>query len=95
MADRQRQAAEVLALQALAWLVGQDEICGAFLEATGVSANEMRDRATDPAFLASVLEFILGRDDWVIAFCDATGLDYAAPMQAAMVLSRGAFRHWT
>ena len=54
----QQQEAEIIALQALAWLAGNDELCPIFLGATGGSTDEMRDRATDPAFQASILEFL-------------------------------------
>ena len=60
--------AEVIALQALGWLVNNDELCPVFLGATGGAAEDLRNRATDPDFQASVLEFITMDDAWVVAF---------------------------
>ncbi|MFQ1701756.1 DUF3572 domain-containing protein [Loktanella agnita] len=87
--------AQVIALQALAWLAGNEELCPIFLGATGGSVDDMRARATDPAFQASVLEFITMDDAWVIAFCDHAALKYELPMQARYALPGAAQVHWT
>lgn len=79
--------AEILALQALGWIAGHEELCPVFLGSTGLDAEEMRGRAGDRVFLASVLEFLTMDDDWVIAFCDQRGLDYKEPLLARHVLS--------
>jgi hypothetical protein len=42
--------AEIIALQALGWLASNEELCPTFLGATGGSTDEMRSRATDPAY---------------------------------------------
>lgn len=88
-------AAQTIAYQALGWLVGNDELCPVFLGATGGSADDMRAQAGDPAFLASVLEFITMDDAWVIAFCDSAGLDYDAPLRARYALPGAESVHWT
>ena len=68
--------AETIALRALAWLVGNDELRTVFLGATGASPEDLRTRVGEPAFLAAVLSFLTMDDAWVIAFCDAEGLGY-------------------
>ena len=88
-------AAETVAIQALAWLAGNDEICPVFMGSTGTSAQDMRDRASDPAFLASVLEFLTMDDAWVIAFCDEAGLAYDLPLRARYALPGAGEVHWT
>ena len=88
-------AAQTLALQALAWLVGNDDLVGVFLGATGASAEDLRAQAADPAFQVSVLEFLTMDDAWVMAFCDAAGHAYDAPLMARHVLAGEAGRHWT
>jgi hypothetical protein len=55
----------------------------------------MRRGATDPSFLASVLDFLTQRDDWVMAFCDARALPYDAPLQARYALPGAEQVHWT
>ncbi len=91
----QQQEAEIIALQALAWLAGNDELCPIFLGATGGSTDEMRDRATDPAFQASILEFLTMDDAWIIAFCDSVDLGYDKPLRARYALPGTEQTEWT
>ncbi|NOD34819.1 MULTISPECIES: DUF3572 domain-containing protein [unclassified Ruegeria] len=88
-------SAETLALTALGWLVGNDELLPVFLGSTGASIEDVRDRAGDPDFLASVMDFLVLDDSWVMAFCDANAIAYDLPAQARAVLSGGADIHWT
>lgn len=89
------EQSELIALQALGWLAGQDEIWPVFLGATGASADDARDRAGDPAFLASVLEFLTSDDSWVMAFCDQANLKYEMPLQARYALPGAEQVNWT
>lgn len=88
-------AAETLALQALGWLVSNEELLPVFLGASGASLADLRGRARDPVFLASVLDFLLMDDAWIVAFCDAAGHSYEAPMAARQALPGGQQTHWT
>lgn len=90
-----QEAAETLALQALTWLAGNDDLFPAFLGATGASAADIAADAGKPAFLGSVLDFVLTDDAWVTAFCDAQGLPYDAPMRARAALPGGEQINWT
>ena len=89
------EQAELLAIRALGWLAGNDELWPAFLGATGASVDSLRTAAADPAFLASVLDFLTQADATVIAFCDAGGLTYEAPLAARRALPGGAEVNWT
>lgn len=88
-------AAETLALKALAWLAGQEELLSVFLGSTGASEDDLRNRATDPEFLGSVLDFLMMDDVWVVKFCDAHSMAYDNPMMARAALPGGAQMHWT
>lgn len=90
-----QESAEVVALRALTWLAGHDDLFPVFLGATGASVSDLATSAQDPAFLASVLDFLVMDDAWVVAFCDASGLAYEAPMQARAGLPGGGDMHWT
>ena len=90
-----QEAAETLALQALAWLAGNEELFPVFLGATGASAADIAQDAGNPAFLGSVLDFVLTDDAWVTAFCDAASFAYDAPMLARMALPGGEQINWT
>lgn len=89
------EAAEKLAIDALAWLAANDELCPVFLGSTGAAAEDLRSLAGDPAFLASVLDFITMDDAWVIAFCDSEGLKYEDPLRARYALPGAEQVHWT
>ncbi|PTX56877.1 uncharacterized protein DUF3572 [Litoreibacter ponti] len=88
-------AAEAMALQALGWIAQQDDLMGVFLGTTGSSLDEVRAQATEPAFLGSVMDFLLMDDAWVTGFCDANQLDYRQPMMARQQLPGGDLPNWT
>lgn len=87
--------AQVVALQALGWLVGNDDLCPIFLGSTGGSVDDLRDRAGEVEFQASVLDFLTMDDAWVIAFCDSAGLPYETPLRARHALPGAEQVHWT
>lgn len=89
-----QESAETLALGALAWLVANEDLLPVFLGASGATLDDLKASAGDGAFLASVLDFILMEDAWVVACCDAQGLPYPALMEARSALP-GAPIHWT
>lgn len=94
MANAQ-EAAETIGLRCLAWLAGHEDLLDVFMGATGAGRDDLRDGAQDPVFLASVLDFVLQDDAWVMEFCTAEGLSGEAVMQARMALPGGQQRHWT
>lgn len=89
------EQAEVIALQALAWLAGNEELCPIFLGASGGSVDDLRTCATDPQFQAAVLEFITMDDAWVVAFCESVDLAYDQPLRARYALPGAEYVHWT
>ena len=62
-----RDMAETFALKALSWLAGQDDLLPVFMGASGVGQDDFRERAGDPEFLASVLDFLLMDDAWIVS----------------------------
>lgn len=92
---REQEVAEVIGLQALAWLAGHDELFPAFLTASGASPDTLASRATEPAFLIAVLDFLMIEDAWLIGFCDTVGLPYDTIDRARQSLPGGARVHWT
>lgn len=94
MNTQARDAAETLALQALGWLASQDELFPVFVGSTGVSPADLAQRAGEAEFLASVLDFILLDDRWVLDFCAAAGLQPDQPMRARHALPGGASQDW-
>ncbi len=89
------EIAQTIALQALGWLAANEELGPLFLGSTGGSVDDLRSRATDPAFQASVLEFLTMDDAWVVDFCDAHDLKYDQPLMARYALPGAEAVHWT
>lgn len=89
------ERAEHIAISALSWLAGNDELLPLFLGSSGASADDIRAQAENPAFLGSVLEFLTMDDDWVVAFCDANTLKYEDPLMARYALPGAQVVHWT
>lgn len=90
-----QETAETIGLQALGWLVGNEELLPVFLGSTGGDLDQLRAGAGNPEFLGAVLDFLTMDDAWVMAFCDASGVAYDIPMRARMALPGGQDRHWT
>lgn len=65
--------AKTVALAALAYILGEDALRDRFLALTGMDGTDMRARIEDTAFLASVLEFLMGHDPDLLAFAAHAG----------------------
>lgn len=91
----QQEIAQVIATQAFAWLLAQDELRDVFMGSTGVGVDDLRAGAHDSMFLASVLEFITMDDTWVRQFCDSHDLQYDDPLRARYALPGAEQVHWT
>lgn len=91
----QREKAETIGLQALGWLLENEELLPVFMGATGVSSDDLRAGARDAAFLGSVLDFLLNDDAWVMEFCETCNLPFDLPMVARQMLPGGEQVHWT
>ncbi len=91
----QQDTAEMIALRALAWLATNEELLPVFMGATGSSTDDLRNRASEPDFLCSVLDFLMMDDAWVVEFCDTQALPYDQLMMARQSLPGGAQVNWT
>jgi hypothetical protein len=60
--------ADALATDVLLWIVGDEERLFPFLAATGLGVDDVRAGAGDPAFLAGVLDHVVG-DEPVLLAC--------------------------
>lgn len=91
---RQEQA-EIVALQALGWLAGEEEALGTFLAQSGIGAEALRELAGSAEFLAAVMDFVLESDSRILSVAAAAGLppEQLATVRAA--LPGGAPPHWT
>ena len=84
--SRTREAAETLAIQALAFIAAEPERLEGFLGATGLTVDRLRESATAPDFLAGVLEHMLADESLLLAFADSAAVDPAAVARARNAL---------
>lgn len=63
-----------VALQALAVSVGDEKRADRLLSLTGLTPDDLRERATDPAVLVAVLRFLEDHEPDLIAVADAIGM---------------------
>jgi len=87
--------AEVVALQALGWIARQDALLDIFLSATGLGLGEVKGRATEPEFLAAVLDFVLLADDHVLTLAADHGWPPETVARARAALPGGDLPAWT
>ena len=78
----EREQAEVVALEALAFLALEADRLGRFLGLTGMGPEQVRERCSDPEFLAGVLDHVLSDETLLIAFVEERGLDPLLPAAA-------------
>lgn len=90
-----QERAETMAIASLGWLAGNDELMPVFMGSTGATFDDLRERAGDADFLASVLDFILMDDAWVVALCDAQTWRYEDLAAARAALPGGSQVNWT
>lgn len=63
-----------VAIQALAFIANDPDLLRRFLAVTGIKAEDIREAAGKPGFLAGVLQFILAHEPTLLAFSDASGI---------------------
>ena len=66
--DMTPDLAQTLAVKALAWMIGEDDLREVFMGASGASEHDLRAWMSDPVFLAALLDFICMDDAWVTRF---------------------------
>ena len=79
-------AAHTLAIQALAYLAGDDEALGSFLAESGLGPDDLRERADDPQLLAGVLDYLLANEKLLLEFCVANRTNPELPRRARSLL---------
>ncbi|MGB6283770.1 MAG: DUF3572 domain-containing protein [Xanthobacteraceae bacterium] len=83
-----RQTAEMLAVQALAFIAEDDGRLSGFVASTGIAVQSIRDAAREPNFLAGLLEHVLADENLLIAFAASAGIDPAEVARARQALGK-------
>lgn len=86
---RERKDADVLALEALAWVLAEPDLAAAWMEASGLDPVSLRARAGETEVLAAVLDFLLSSDALVTGFASAAGIAPEAVARARRALPGG------
>jgi hypothetical protein len=81
---------ETLALQALTYIVGDDDRLQRFLSLTGIEPGSLRGLAQDPAGLGAVLDYVLGWEPLLLEFAEAGKLPPESIAAARRKLPGGA-----
>jgi len=76
----------MLAIQALAFLAEEPERLSAFLSATGIAIDDLRNAAGETDFLTGVLEHMLGDERLLLDFAGGVGIDPANVARARHAL---------
>ena len=66
--------AEILALEGLGWLAGEENEIQRFMDQAGIDAATLRDAAGSPGMGLAVLDFLLGNEDLLLRFCESAGI---------------------
>jgi hypothetical protein len=81
-------SARSLAVGALAFIAADSDRLSRFLSLTGLGPDNLRTAAADPAFLGSVLDYLAGDEELLLAFAADSGLKPEAVARAHNALSR-------
>jgi hypothetical protein len=80
------EAAETLAIAALAYLASEPESLGGFLAATGIGPDQIRTAARDRSFLSGVLDYFCSDERLLVAFAQSQDIDPAEIERARAAL---------
>lgn len=87
-ASYSQESAEMLGVQALAFIAQDEDRLGGFIASTGIAVQSLRDAAREPDFLAGVLEHMLADENLLIAFAESAGIDPAEVARARRTLGK-------
>jgi len=77
-----QENAEILALEGLGWLAGDETGVARFMDQAGIDAATLRESAGSPGMGLAVLEFLLGHEDLLLRFCESQDIDPRAVHKA-------------
>ncbi|MCP5410861.1 MAG: DUF3572 domain-containing protein [Alphaproteobacteria bacterium] len=80
------ERAEILSLEGLGWLAGDEDALTRFLSLSGADIGALRQAAGSPDMQLAVIEFLLGQEDLMLRFCEDVQVKPEALHQARHVL---------
>jgi hypothetical protein len=82
-----REQAAALAIAALSYLAAEPERLGVFLALSGIGPESIRAAASEPHFLAGVLDHVASNERLLLAFAEHAGIDPVEVGRAQMALA--------
>ena len=70
-----REAAETIAISGFQYLAADDDLLMRFSGVTGILVNDMREAASQPHFLAGVLDFFLSHEPDLLAWTESAQIN--------------------
>lgn len=90
------EAAETLALEAISFIAGDEDLVAGLFDQTGMGGDELRDALgnadTVGQTLAGVLDYLLMNDQWVLNFAEQVNIAPEKVLRARAALPGG--QHW-
>ncbi|WP_417462049.1 DUF3572 domain-containing protein [Kordiimonas sp.] len=86
--------AQAIALRAAAFIFSEDELRDRFIALSGVGVDDIRARIEDQAFLASLLEFLMGHEPDLMAFSSYSEEKPETIVKAWRALGGGEGQEW-
>ncbi len=81
--------AETIALNALSFLIGNETRLERFMSLSGMDPGALKDNASDPVFLAGILDYLLQDETLIYMFAEEYKLSPALPATALRTLAGG------
>lgn len=86
--------AQAVALRAAAFIFSEDELRDRFVALSGVGVEDIRARIEEQAFLASLLEFLMGHEPDLMAFASYSDEKPDTIVKAWRALGGGDGQEW-
>lgn len=86
------EKAEILALEALGWLAGEEDGLPRFLAQSGMDSDALRSAAGSQEMGVALLEFLLRHEELLLRFCESMHLAPKALHAALRALSKTELR---
>ncbi|MDY8109517.1 DUF3572 domain-containing protein [Fulvimarina sp. 2208YS6-2-32] len=83
-----------IAIEALTYIASDERLFERFCAITGLSAEDVRKAASEPGFLAGVLEFVTAHEPTLMAFSQACGHAPETIAAAQRALPGGQPQEW-
>ncbi|MDP3547969.1 MAG: DUF3572 domain-containing protein [Phreatobacter sp.] len=87
--ERNRTAAEAIAVSALSFLAGDEERLDRFVALAGIDVGRIREIAGQPEFLAAVMDHLMSDETLLLAFAASEDIRPEEVVRAAHAMGAG------